>query len=120
MVADAKAHEEEDRKRREEVEERNRADAAVYQAEKLLRENETRLEEGTRQALRDAVARVQGAREGPIEGLRDALRNLEAASHRAAEELYRAAGPPPPPGGGGPSEPPGGEGDVVDAEYRPS
>ena len=122
MVAEAKAHEEEDRRRREEVEERNRADGTVYQAEKLLRENEARLEVGTREALRSAVARVQQAREGPIEGLREALRDLEAATHRAAEELYRAAGPPPPsgqpPGGGKGGD--GGEGDVIDAEYRPT
>ncbi len=119
MVADARAHEEEDRKRREEVEERNRADAAVYQAEKLLSENEAKLSEGVKQALREAIARVKGAREGPIEPLRDALRELEAASHRAAEELYRAAGPQePPPSGTGPQQP-GGD-DVVDAEYRPT
>ncbi|HLV61327.1 MAG TPA: molecular chaperone DnaK [Fredinandcohnia sp.] len=117
MVADARAHEEEDRRRREEVEERNRADALSYQAEKLLRENESKLTEGTRQALRDAVAKVQGARDGAIETLRQAVRDLEAASHRAAEELYRAAGPTPPPDGSGSGAPGGGE-DVIDAEYR--
>ena len=123
MVAEARSHEEEDRRRREEVEERNRADGTVYQAEKLLRENEARLEVGTREALRSAVERVRQAREGPIEALREALRNLEAATHRAAEELYRAAGPTPPSGsggGGGGKGDKGDEEDVIDAEYRPT
>src|SRR5262245_30192726 len=39
MVKDADAHREEDARRREEIEERNRTDSLVYQAEKLLREN---------------------------------------------------------------------------------
>ena len=38
MIRDAEAHAEEDRKRREEVEVRNNADAAVYSAEKALRD----------------------------------------------------------------------------------
>ena len=38
MMKDAEAHAEEDRKRREEVEARNRADQAVYAAEKMLQD----------------------------------------------------------------------------------
>src|SRR5687767_9964435 len=39
MVKDAEVHRDEDTKRREEIEERNRADSLVYQAEKMLRDN---------------------------------------------------------------------------------
>ncbi|HJJ58763.1 MAG TPA: molecular chaperone DnaK [Methanocorpusculum sp.] len=41
MVKDAKAYEEEDKKRREEIELRNNADNAVYAAEKLINDKET-------------------------------------------------------------------------------
>ena len=41
MVKDAKAYEEEDKKRREEIELRNNADNAVYAAEKLVNDKET-------------------------------------------------------------------------------
>ncbi|HJJ47081.1 MAG TPA: Hsp70 family protein, partial [Methanocorpusculum sp.] len=41
MVKDAKAYEEEDKKKREEIELRNNADSAVYAAEKLVNDKET-------------------------------------------------------------------------------
>ncbi len=38
MMKDAESHAEEDKKRREEIETRNRADQAVYAAEKMMQE----------------------------------------------------------------------------------
>src|SRR5207247_222650 len=39
MVREAESHAEEDRRKREEIEARNRADSTIYQVEKALREN---------------------------------------------------------------------------------
>ena len=62
MVREAEAHADDDAKRREEIEERNRADSLAYQAEKIVRESgdklpadlKTEVEEKTK-ALQDAL-----------------------------------------------------------------
>jgi molecular chaperone DnaK len=124
MVGDAKAHEAEDKKRREEVEVKNRLENLAYQAEKLLKENKEKLSAGTAKAIEDLVAEAHRARErGSADEVRAALEKLEKASHQAAEELYRAAAPATgaaPAGGTAPppeKEKKGGD-DVVDAEFK--
>jgi molecular chaperone DnaK len=126
MVRDASQHAEEDKKRREEIEIRNTADARVYSIEKLLEENRDKVSPEDDRAVRAAVEEVKKAlTDGTKEGIEAALKELERASHRLAENLYKTTGAPPtgeaPPGsggpepGGGPQKPP--EGEVIDAEY---
>jgi molecular chaperone DnaK len=125
MVSDARDHESEDKKRREEVEQRNRAENLAYQMEKLVKENKEKLSAATVTEIEEAVKRVHEVREkGSPEDVKAAMEQLEKASHKAAEELYRAAGTAGAPGAGpeaGPQPPPPGEEkkeDVVDAEYK--
>jgi molecular chaperone DnaK len=108
MVADAGAHEAEDKARREEIEQRNRAENLAYQMEKLLRDNKEKLSAAVVKELEDGIADVHKVRE-------------KGSSHKAAEELYKSAGPgPTPPGGDG--QPKKDEGkkkdEVVDAEFK--
>jgi molecular chaperone DnaK len=120
MVKEADAHAAEDRKRREGVEARNRADQLVYQAEKTLQENAAKLPEPDQAAVRDAVAAVKAALEqGDAEAITRATAELEKASHRMAEAIYRSAGAAPegaPDAAGNPGAAPGTGGDVIDAE----
>ena len=125
MVADARSHESEDKARREEVEQRNRAENLAYQMEKLLKENKEKLPAPIAKEIEDAVAEVHKVREkGSAAEVKAAMERLEKASHRAAEELYKTAapggdgagGPTPPPGGAGGEEKP--KDNVVDAEYK--
>jgi molecular chaperone DnaK len=126
MVADASAHEAEDKKRREEVELKNRAENLAYQMEKLVKENKEKLSAGTVSEIEDAVKKLHEVREkGSADEVRSAMERLEKASHKAAEELYKSAGPGASPGGGaggGQAQPPppeaGKKDDVVDAEYK--
>jgi molecular chaperone DnaK len=121
MVADAREHEGEDKKRREEVEQRNRAENLAYQMEKLLKDNKEKLSPATVTEVEEAVKKVHEVREkGSPEDVKSAVERLEKASHKAAEELYKSAGPPgaAPPQGGGPKPPEGKKEDVVDAEYK--
>ena len=129
MVADARAHETEDKARRELVELKNRAEQMAYQMEKLVKENKEKISADAAKAVEDAVAEVNRVRGGQdTAAIEDALRKLEQASHRAAEEMYKAAGAagaPPPPGAGGPAAGAGAQqggkkDDVVDAEFRTS
>src|SRR6266568_4042794 len=125
MVADARDHEAEDKKRREEVEQRNRAENLAYQMEKLVKDNKEKLSAAAVTEIEDAVKKVHEVREkGSADEIKAAAERLERASHKAAEELYKTAGGPAGGAGqGGPEQqaPPGEAGkkdDVVDAEYK--
>ncbi len=124
MVADAGAHEAEDKKRREEVEQKNRAENLAYQMEKLLKDNKEKLSAATVSEIEDAVKKVHEVREkGSVDEVKAAAERLEKASHKAAEELYKTAGAAAPGNDGAPPQPPPDAGgakkeDVVDAEYK--
>ncbi len=126
MVASAQTHEAEDKEKRELIELRNRAENLVYQMEKLLKENQEKISAESKSTLEEAIKSVNSVREGQDKAaLRSAMERLEQASHKVAEEMYRAAGSQtPPPGSGpqGPSAAPGSQAtpkdDVVDAEFR--
>jgi molecular chaperone DnaK len=124
MVADAGAHEAEDKKRREEVEQKNRAENLAYQMEKLLKDNKEKLSAATVSEIEDAVKKVHEVREkGSVDEIKAAAERLEKASHKAAEELYKTAGAAAPGNDGAAQQPPPDAGgakkeDVVDAEYK--
>ncbi len=125
MRKDADAHAEEDRKRLEEVEAKNRADALVYQTEKLLKENRDRIPEADAKTVEAALEECRRASaEGGLDRINRALEGLTQATHKIAEVLYQKAGASA--GAGqtgsqaGPQEPPKGkgkEGEVIDAEF---
>ena len=123
MVADAQSHEAEDKKRREEVEVRNRAENLAYQMEKLLKENKEKIPAEIAKEIEDGIAEVHKLREkGSAEEIKAAMERLEKASHKAAEELYKTAPAEGAQGGAPGAEPPKPEGekqgDVVDAEFK--
>ncbi len=121
MVKDAEAHAEEDRKRREEIELRNQADNAHYQAEKILREQGDKLSEEVRGTLAAKSAGVKRALEAnDVEGMRTALNELQQAMMAVGQAAYGAqAGAPGEPPGGAEGRAAGGtpEG-TVEGEYR--
>ena len=117
MVREAEQHREEDRRRQELVEARNQADAAIYQAEKFLRDNKERVPDAGRQELEGKIAATRSALQADITAsITSATRELVDALQRVGASLYQA----PPSGDGGQAAggaPPPGE-DVVDGEYR--
>ena len=125
MMRDAESHAEDDRKRREEIETRNRADQAVYGAERLVKDSGDKIPAGDRQAIEAAIADLRKAIDAnDTAGMTRSMETLTAAQHRAAEAMYRQAGPQPSGEGGeaGTAQPgpgagaPAGGGDVIDAE----
>src|SRR5262249_2567655 len=124
MQKDAELHAEEDRKRREEIETRNRADQAVYQAERMLKDAGDKLSASDRQPVEAAMQGVKDALEkNDATAIKAALDNLTTAQHKAAEALYRgtaqAAGAGAGASGSGSSSGSSSgrkEGDVIDAE----
>ncbi len=124
MVQDAAAHEEEDKKRREQVEARNKADQLAYGVEKALEEVKDKLPA-------EKVADI----EGKVKSLREALEandsaaiasrseELEAAMKEIAEVAYSAAaaetnGAPGETAGTASNEGGKGDDDVIDAEFE--
>ncbi|HUM13549.1 MAG TPA: molecular chaperone DnaK [Myxococcaceae bacterium] len=127
MVTDARSHEAEDKERREVVEVKNRAENLQYQMEKLVKENKDKLSPDTVASLESAMKQLESVRSGNDKSaIQSAMSALEQASHKAAEEMYRAAGAQggqPGAPGATPSDAPGSQAtpkkdDVVDAEFR--
>src|SRR5262245_24391718 len=91
MTKDAESHADEDKRRRDEIELRNRADQAVYGAERMLKDTGDKLAPGEKSAIESAMDDVKKAMEGTdASAIQRALDQLTAAQHKAAEALYRA------------------------------
>jgi molecular chaperone DnaK len=122
MMRDAEAHAADDKQRKEEVETRNKADQAVYGAEKFLKDSGDKIEAGDRMAIESATNDVKKALESnDAKAIDRTLDALMQAQQKAAERLYQQAGPSGPSGPSDPSGPSGPEGngradDVIDAE----
>ena len=127
MMREAESHAEEDKKRREEIEARNRADQAVYGAERMLSDTGDKLGASERSAIESAIADLKKAIESnDTAAMTRGMEALTQAQHKAAETLYRQqqqAGGPPPGGDAGAGAGAGGQasggqsaGDVIDAE----
>jgi len=121
MMRDAEAHAADDTQRREEVEARNRADQAVYGAEKFVKESGEKLDAADRMAIESAVNDVKKALESnDAKAIDRTLDVLMQAQQKAAETLYKGAGGPADAGGGasaGDASPGSGQADdVIDAE----
>ena len=135
MVNDAATHEEEDRKRRDEVERRNKLDSMCYSLEKTIGENRDKLPANEVATLEGIIKEAKQAVEKQDDAaVQASLTKLESEAHRIATVLYQQAGSG---GGGGPAggPPPGGaagggggqadggngkgkKGDVIDAEFE--
>ena len=127
MAKDAEAHAGDDRKKKEEIESRNRADAMVYNIEKMLREHRDKVSESDAKAVESALEETKKAMtEGGVDRINQATSKLETASHKLAEAMNKASSQPP--GGGAQGAPGGPSGDggkggekpkdnVVDAEF---
>jgi len=123
MVRDAQAHSTEDKKKREDTEVRNQADALVYATDRALSEHGDKVDAETRKKIEDANNDLKEAiKSGDVERIKKASETLAKVSMKLGEAMYAKAGKP---GAGGADVPPGdggaGAGDdkVVDAEFKP-
>jgi len=95
MAKDAESHTSDDRKRREEIDARNRADAMVYNVEKMLKDHRSKISDADARNVEQALEETRTAmKEGGVERINSAREKLETASHKLAEAMYRAAGQP--------------------------
>src|SRR3989475_3153701 len=125
MVKEAESHASEDKRRREEIERRNRLDTMVYEVEKNSKEWVDKLDASLKSRLDKAVEGAkQALRSGQADEISRALDELQQAYSAAGASLYaaqRGAGGGPAPGAEQPSgaEPAGEKKEnVVDADYE--
>ena len=127
MVGDAEAHAEEDKKFRELVGARNKADAATHTVEKALKDAGDKISEEEKKAATEAVAAVRAAMSGDdreeIESKTQALEQASSALLQKLAEQQSAAGAGGGDAGGGDAG--GGaahagapKDDVLDAEFE--
>ncbi|HKQ61037.1 MAG TPA: molecular chaperone DnaK [Candidatus Polarisedimenticolaceae bacterium] len=118
MVREAEAHAAEDHQAREAADLRNRTDQLVYQTEKTLETAAGKVGEAETAEVRQALQAAKDAlAQGDVERIRAASQQLERASHRMAESMYRGAGTAGADTDGQAGSGPGPAGnDVIDAE----
>jgi molecular chaperone DnaK len=129
MAKDAESHAADDRKQRDTIEARNRADAMVYNVEKTLKEHRSKVGEAEAKEIEGALDETRKAiNENDAARINAAVDRLTTASHKLAEAMYKASAQQPggasAPGGDGAAPGAGEQGkdkkdkdNVVDAEF---
>lgn len=119
MVQEAKAHEVEDKKRKEEAETKNNADALVFQAEKAIKELGDKADANLVSQVQDGIEKVKKALEAnnietikqATEELQKPLYELSAAAYQQAQQNQETQAKPSP-------ENKSTEEDITDADFK--
>ena len=123
MVDDARSHEEEDQRRRTEVETRNRADSLVYNAETMMADNADKIPEDLKPELEAKITALKAAiAANNVVEMQTEMTELSNLLQRVGQAVYSQAG-------GGPEEAPGesatgepgsgdDEGGTVEGQFR--
>lgn len=100
MQQDAKAHEEEDKKRKDLIEERNKGEALIYQAQKTIKDLGDKADAAKVKEINDAIAVLQETLKGEdvekmksdSEALTKPLYDLTSQMYQQAQQAQQAAG----------------------------
>ncbi len=130
MTQEAKSHEAEDKKKKELIEARNMLDNLIYATEKAVKDYGDKVSDDDKKKITEAA---EGAKKvltsENIDEVKKATEELQKASHKLSEEVYKAAqakaSAEGAAGGAGAEQAPGAQGeekkkeeDVVDADYK--
>jgi molecular chaperone DnaK len=133
MKQNAKSHEEEDKKKKELVEARNQLDSFVYATEKALKDFGDKIGDDEKKKVSEALEKArESLKKDDADQIKKAMEELQKASHKLSEEVYKDAQAKAQAGGqqagaaGGAGAGAGGaqegdqkkEEDVVDADYK--
>jgi len=128
MVKDAELHAEEDKKEKERIDTRNRAESMIFQTEKQLKEFDGKISDDIKAPIESGIEELKKAKEADdIEKMQSVMQEIESHLMKLGEEIYKQTGEAAP----GAEEPAGNsdpaaseqnsnasssDGDVVDAE----
>jgi molecular chaperone DnaK len=94
MAKEADAHAAEDKAARDSIEAKNQLDSMVYNIEKMLKEHGDKISGSERGDVENALADAKKALESNDKAQMDKAREaLTTASHKLAEQMYKAAQP---------------------------
>jgi molecular chaperone DnaK len=94
MVHAAEEHAADDKRRKEEIEERNQADSAAYRAEKSITELADKISSEQKSELEGKVADIRAALStDDVSRIKEARESLEQSFHKITTEIYRQAAP---------------------------
>jgi len=117
MKKEAEIYAEEDKRKRELAEEKNKADALIYSAEKTLRDFKEKISQDSKKEIEEKIAELKKAKEGDnIEDIKKASEALSSTLQKIGVELYKSQQP----GSGdqgSKTDKDGGE-DVEEGEYK--
>ena len=100
MMTDARSHEEEDQRRRAEIETRNQADSLVYNTEKMLQDNADKVPDDLKTDVESKIAVLKGAIEANnVPEMQTAMADLNNAVQQLGQAVYAQASAGGPAGG---------------------
>ena len=91
MIQEAEANKESDKKRRDEAETRNQADALIHATEKSLEEHSDKISEEDKTAIETSITNLKDALKGTdSELIKQETENLNQASMKLGEAIYKS------------------------------
>ena len=95
-VKEAERFAEEDKKKKEDIDTRNQADATVYQAEKMLKDMGDKMDAGDKSSIENACNGVKEALKGTdLDAVKAAMETLTQAIYAVSEKVYKQTGAQP-------------------------
>ncbi len=114
MQADAEAHAEEDKKKKELVDVKNTAEMITYTAEKALKDNEAKIPQELKDGVNAKIANLRGLKDSSdMEAIKKATEELSSEMSKIGEAINKAGAAP-----GGPTTPEEQNPEVKDAEFK--
>lgn len=95
MKKDAETHAEEDKKKKDEIETRNKADGTVFQLEKMMRDNDDKIPDDLKKPVNEkinAIKEMLKDEKADTEALKTATEELEKQAQEIGAHIYKEAG----------------------------
>ena len=95
MRKDAEVHAEEDKKKKDEIETRNKADGTVFQLEKMMRDNDAKIPDDLKKSVNEKINKVKDLlkdEKADIEEIKKATEELEQEAQKIGAHIYKEAG----------------------------
>lgn len=90
MIKEAKEHEEEDRRKKELIDARNKADSLIYSAEKTLKQLGDKVKEEDKRQIEEKIRALKETMNGEnVAAINRAMEELQQVMYRISEELYK-------------------------------
>jgi molecular chaperone DnaK len=92
-VREAEKNAEEDRRTRELIDEKNKGESLIYQTEKLLRENQDKVDATLKNTIEQKILALKGAIAGTdLNRIKSAIEDLTQALHQLSARMYQSQG----------------------------